>query len=1439
MGGKTSTSTSSVAVPPEVLARYNAANDAAATAASNQYQTYSGEFVAPVNQQEQGAIQNINQAQTYAQPFIAGASNQIQQGAAAGAQGISQGLGTIDQGAALSQGLYGQSLGGLQGATSAAQNQYGTAQNNISNAQNAGNAYAGAATQGVLGATSASTPLLNAGVGLTAAGLGAGANYNNAANNYISGGTQNVNPDQFSQNAVNQYMSPYMNDVVQAQMALMNQQNAQQQSALKGNAISAGAFGGDRAGIAQANLAQQQNLSNQATLANTLQQGYGQALGAFQQQQGVGLSAQQANRAAQQFGAQQTAALGQQQYAQATGAAQNIANIGNSLYSQGLGQAQALGSLGQQQYAQGVGAAQAQAGLTGQQLAAQSGLSAAQQAAAQGLFGQAGQQAALQTQAGQNLFNMSNQAAMNQANLGMQGQQALTSGAQAQLAGGQLQQQTQQAQDQALYNQFLQQQGYPFQTAQFLANIAEGTGALSGSTTTTTQPAPFFSDRRLKEDIKRIGETDDGLPIYKYRYKGDKSEQTHIGFMADEVEDKKPNAVGEYNGYKTVDYDRATRASGGPVGDDEYSYGGQGGVAGPYANALRKGIGSSGYVPAATLAVRNLMIAKPVSGPSASGLQQVQQAINGGETLEKLYNFGKGAYNYASDKVGGGNNSSGEDNGFAGGGGVDDVEPYGDNSSAEGYMHNVMNSAKPPSALMTAQNPTGSNNSGSGLSSALGAANAAKNIYGLGSSLASGLGSLAGGAAGTAEAIGGGGEGLSSLLDLLALKRGGAVPSRHHYADGGSTEDDNSYDLSAIPDNVQALLSPEQGRKVVEEAAKKVGIDPRDPSRVFHAESRMRNVLGDEGSSGGIPQMHVGNVSKKYPNPGLGDEAINALIPDQAGKMTPQQRIAWLNADENQPAVTQYALQHIKNNGYGAWSMAKGLGLAGGAPNAGATEPKGGLSPARATLDDVANRYVSASPGAGPQQGGEGIGGLLKSEKFWIPLLKGLGTMASSNSRYLGSAVLQGLGGAADSYANLEKQQSALENQQAQTQQTYANIARDNYNPGTDMVILLERATGLRKTMRSGEFNMLPPAEKAKYTIESRTPASIPKIADSTASPSVVAPEPKPNAPLAGATTPTAPSAVPPAGTAPKPPAAANTTPANPPENGTPTPPVPAAPKPLPLSSVEPSPEAVKEGQDWAKTRYAMRDKTPEPDFYGTQAVSAQDAARQQQLLVPLAKELSSVPRKGGFAPGKLQEYLQPINAYFNNMRAVAGLPPVADASESSARQEIIDKLSSQITNGAANAAQQHAYAALGSFSKSFPGNLNQPEAMREMIAQILTNNQREIDRNNYFEKYRKSVQGDQPVLQETASASGRLANKWFDQQHGPAEYEKERQSLSQMFGDPDKREHTIDIKGPDGQKKTVPIMTYLASSPNMSPQLKEKIRAQYGQNILRYFGIQ
>jgi hypothetical protein len=266
---------------------------------------------------------------------------------------------------------------------------------------------------------------------------------------------------------------------------------------------------------------------------------------------------------------------------------------------------------------------------------------------------------------GQTLAQMANQGYQNAAQNYMQGlaqsgalynqlgalgagaQTAGLQGAQAQLGAGTLGQQTEQAGKTALYNQFLQQQAYPFQIAQFLANIAMGTGALSGSTTTTTQPMPFFSDRRLKEDIKRIGESDEGLPIYKFKYKGDPNEQTHIGFMADEVEKKHPEAVGIAAGYKTVDYNKAT-SEGGAVHPEHTGMGfAAGGM--PY--------GGIGYVPESNIQVGKLMTPGAAPDLPESELSQLGSLAKTGMSLYKDYDwlkskgFADGGMPYGDDEA--------------------------------------------------------------------------------------------------------------------------------------------------------------------------------------------------------------------------------------------------------------------------------------------------------------------------------------------------------------------------------------------------------------------------------------------------------------------------------------------------------------------------------------------------------------------------------------------------------------------------------------------------------------------------------------------------------------------------------------------------------------------------------------------------------------------
>lgn len=77
--------------------------------------------------------------------------------------------------------------------------------------------------------------------------------------------------------------------------------------------------------------------------------------------------------------------------------------------------------------------------------------------------------------------------------------------------------------------------------------------------------APFMlSDRRAKKNIKRVGKTDKGTPIYTYKYKQDPSGLVHMGVMAQDLAKSKDNdnreavkRVGPGNmGLMAVDYSK-------------------------------------------------------------------------------------------------------------------------------------------------------------------------------------------------------------------------------------------------------------------------------------------------------------------------------------------------------------------------------------------------------------------------------------------------------------------------------------------------------------------------------------------------------------------------------------------------------------------------------------------------------------------------------------------------------------------------------------------------------------------------------------------------------------------------------------------------------------------------------------------------------------------
>ena len=86
-----------------------------------------------------------------------------------------------------------------------------------------------------------------------------------------------------------------------------------------------------------------------------------------------------------------------------------------------------------------------------------------------------------------------------------------------------------------------------------------GTGAFGSSGWLGPLMSGFLgSDENIKSDIKKVGALKDGSNVYSFRYKGDPTRTTHVGLLAQEVEQTRPDAVAEFGGVKYVDYRKAT-----------------------------------------------------------------------------------------------------------------------------------------------------------------------------------------------------------------------------------------------------------------------------------------------------------------------------------------------------------------------------------------------------------------------------------------------------------------------------------------------------------------------------------------------------------------------------------------------------------------------------------------------------------------------------------------------------------------------------------------------------------------------------------------------------------------------------------------------------------------------------------------------------------------
>jgi hypothetical protein len=337
---------------------------------------------------------------------------------------------------------------------------------------------------------------------------------------YAMGPAERAMTGSFAQpGAAEAYMSPYMQNVVDVQTREAQRQADIAKTQRGAKAVGAGAFGGSRQAIEEAEAAR--NLATQKgdIQAQGLQSAYQQAQQAYQTDAQRQLQTQLANQQAgltvggQNLGAAlQTQGLGAQTGMQAQLAnqqAQQQALMANQQARQqvGLANQQAGLTTQQQNLAAMLGVQQlgAQTGMQSQQLNQAAQLQAQQQALGQNEFANrfAQQNAQLAAQyglSGQELAERSRQfgadlglrglttgiqgatqAAATMGQLGGAQQQSALDLAKAQEAFGSFGQQQSQQQMDLAYQDFLNQQRYPYTQMGFMSDILRGSGNLAGT----------------------------------------------------------------------------------------------------------------------------------------------------------------------------------------------------------------------------------------------------------------------------------------------------------------------------------------------------------------------------------------------------------------------------------------------------------------------------------------------------------------------------------------------------------------------------------------------------------------------------------------------------------------------------------------------------------------------------------------------------------------------------------------------------------------------------------------------------------------------------------------------------------------------------------------------------------------------------------------------
>jgi hypothetical protein len=346
-----------------------------------------------------------------------------------------------------------------------------------------------------------------AGMGFGAQGAGIGARGVGAAEQGFGAGEQYAR-QATSPEAMQAYMSPYMQNVVDVQSQEARRQSDITQQGIQSQAAQQGAFGGSRAAILEAE--NQRNLATQLgrIQAEGSQRGFEQAQQAQQFGAGLGLQGLQTGYQGLQAGmagtaqgmqGAQTGISGAQAGLQGLGQASDLFGRGMQgagLGLQGTGQRLAAGQLGLAGTAQGMQGSEVGLRGVGQQIAGgQLGLEGTRTGIAGQQAGISGAQAGMQ---GVGQAVGAGQYGLSGAQLGIQGAGALGQLGQEQYAQemgitdamqkfGALQQGQSQQEKDFQYQQFLAQQQYPYQQLSYMSDLLRGVPSTQSAQLTYAQ----------------------------------------------------------------------------------------------------------------------------------------------------------------------------------------------------------------------------------------------------------------------------------------------------------------------------------------------------------------------------------------------------------------------------------------------------------------------------------------------------------------------------------------------------------------------------------------------------------------------------------------------------------------------------------------------------------------------------------------------------------------------------------------------------------------------------------------------------------------------------------------------------------------------------------------------------------------------------------------